>query len=581
MQADGLTINMKNEADNEETWKARGNQAFARMEYSKALMCYDKALELNPSAVLFANRAAVHLFQHNFPNVISDSARAIEIDPNCIKAYYRKACAFKETSQFTEALETISLGLAKDLENEDLISLQLEVLSEIQSNNILPCSHPEREKFDKLINWLIRGGAIFPKLHMRHYSEDYRGVHSTRNISKDECIIFIPKSHIITLEMAKQTRIGSQMFYLNLDLISPKHSFLSTFILQEQQNPQSFWRPYLNILPEKYANFPIFYSEEEKEWLAGSPFLDQVHEKVIDIEEDYKMICKAVAEFAKFDLHEFSKIRMAVSSRIFGMEIDGRVTDGFVPLADMLNHSRPRQTSWTYDQVRGGFIVESLQSIAKGAQIMDSYGKKCNSRFLLNYGFIVKNNDADEYPFHIKLDKNDGFFEVKKKLLKGPTSFVFRLQVRLDDPSFEEFLGTMRFIVLDDYFELTKLMEEFPEATHIEPHRIKVISVKNEQKVLENIKSLAEMALSAYPDTLQDDLELLETDLTENHRNCVLIRYGEKRILHFFSNMADELLPCLGKPISESGIKDLMDKYQEYILTSVLPLEKSKQPNNP
>ena len=38
---------------------------------------------------------------------------------------------------------------------------------------------------------------------------------------------------------------------------------------------------------------------------------------------------------------------------------------------------------------------------------MDSYGKKCNSRFLLNYGFIVLDNDGNEYPFSVHFHEDD------------------------------------------------------------------------------------------------------------------------------------------------------------------------------
>jgi len=33
---------------------------------------------------------------------------------------------------------------------------------------------------------------------------------------------------------------------------------------------------------------------------------------------------------------------MMVSSRIFGIQVEGVKTDGFVAYADMLNHKRPR-----------------------------------------------------------------------------------------------------------------------------------------------------------------------------------------------------------------------------------------------
>ena len=39
--------------------------------------------------------------------------------------------------------------------------------------------------------------------------------------------------------------------------------------------------------------------------------------------------------------------------------------------------------------------------------VFDSYGRKCNSRFLLNYGFIVEDNDANEVAISIYIDKSD------------------------------------------------------------------------------------------------------------------------------------------------------------------------------
>jgi len=87
---------------------------------------------------------------------------------------------------------------------------------------------------------------------------------------------------------------------------------------------------------------------------------------------------------------------MIVASRIFGITIEGVKTDAFVPYADMLNHRRPRETTWYYSDEQEGFVIEACEDIPRGAPIHDSYGKKCNSRFFLNYGFINMNNDGNE-----------------------------------------------------------------------------------------------------------------------------------------------------------------------------------------
>jgi histone-lysine N-methyltransferase SETD3 len=73
--------------------------------------------------------------------------------------------------------------------------------------------------------------------------------------------------------MAKTTEVSKKIIANKLDLLSPKHSFLSTYLLREKKNPASEWKPYLDILPSDYDCFPIFFPQEDLDWLKGSPFL--------------------------------------------------------------------------------------------------------------------------------------------------------------------------------------------------------------------------------------------------------------------------------------------------------------------
>lgn len=173
--------------------------------------------------------------------------------------------------------------------------------------------------------------------------------------------------------------------------------------MQERRKPEgSFYKAFLEILPKDITEFPVFFTEEEKEWLTGSWMRDKISEKIEDIRKDYDLVCEEVPDFKIFPFEEYMEIRMIVASRIFGITIDGIKTDAFVPYADMLNHKRPRETSWYYSDERGGFIIEACEDLERGAPVHDSYGKKCNSRFFLNYGFINMNNDANEV--HLRVD---------------------------------------------------------------------------------------------------------------------------------------------------------------------------------
>ena len=143
-------------------------------------------------------------------------------------------------------------------------------------------------------------GSDFSKLKLRYYAENYRGVHALNNIKNGEVVLFVPLPLIITLEMAFKSPIGKLMYEKGLRqrLISPKHSFLGTYLMQERRKDVTHFAQYLDILPKSLRDFPIFFTEEEKEFLKGSPFLNQINEKLEDIKIDYDLICREVPAFS-------------------------------------------------------------------------------------------------------------------------------------------------------------------------------------------------------------------------------------------------------------------------------------------
>lgn len=115
------------------------------------------------------------------------------------------------------------------------------------------------------------------------------------------------------------------------------------------------------------------------------------------LREDYALITSRVPEVREWaTLDDFTWARMMVASRNFGITVDGIKTDALVPYADMLNHHRPRQSRWHFDSRRQAFLIISTAKLRAGQQVYDSYGKKCNSRFLLNYGFTVEENREED-----------------------------------------------------------------------------------------------------------------------------------------------------------------------------------------
>ncbi|KAI9661437.1 MAG: hypothetical protein M1829_006268 [Trizodia sp. TS-e1964] len=74
--------------------KLEGNKSFAKHNWADAIEFYTKAINLNdqePS--FFCNRAQANIKVEAYGYAIADASKAIELDPNYTKAYYRRAIA--------------------------------------------------------------------------------------------------------------------------------------------------------------------------------------------------------------------------------------------------------------------------------------------------------------------------------------------------------------------------------------------------------------------------------------------------------------------------------------------------------
>ena len=127
--------------------------------------------------------------------------------------------------------------------------------------------------YDSYTKWMKGKGAQFDKIGLKYFYADYRGIVAQENISKGEDIIYVPLAGMITLKMAKQGVVGKKLMDQSVSLIYPNNSFLSTYVLSELANPKTTWTWLFKALPKSVANFPIFFTNEERNLLTGSPFV--------------------------------------------------------------------------------------------------------------------------------------------------------------------------------------------------------------------------------------------------------------------------------------------------------------------
>jgi histone-lysine N-methyltransferase SETD3 len=398
----------------------------------------------------------------------------------------------------------------------------------------------------------------------------------------------------MTSEVAKASDIGKKIVSSGVDLRS-KHSFLASYLLQEKAKKSSFWDPYIIILPAKYANMPIFFDEELLGWLKGSFCLGKIADRIDSLRREYDNIRRAVPEFAAFSHEQFIWARLVVITRIFGLVIQGNKTDGLVPYADMLNHKRPRETKWTFDDDRYGFLITSLKTIQRGEQIFDSYGRKCNSRFFVNYGFALDENEDNEggdegkkgkgpsdneAVLRVELPVDDAAYQMKLRFLGG-RSFQARREFQIPgnykEKKCKELFSFMRLIHAQDSELMLLSSSDGLKLDDIEP-----ISIRNEIAALTNLKKVAEETLAFYPESLEHDRKLLasgELVMFSNKRNCVVQRHGEKEVLVWLVECADKAIPFL--QMAWKDLKRLAAKHNNgasgfdyYVTSVVVPLVK-------
>ena len=551
--------------------------------YDIAISYYTKGINNDKSNTTFLiNRAICYLAKGFYTLALKDALKSIEIDPKFLKGYYIASLSYLEMYDIEKAEK-----FTKE-KNQRLLSLIENKKKDIKIKSKKFKSYPIYIKF---LKELYKYDAYFPKLEIHFYSDEYRGVCAKSKIVKEEIIMTIPKECLISLELAMETNVGKEIGkFMYSELNSPKHCLLSAFLLTEEKSEK--WKFYFDLLPKDFSNFPIFYTEKELEYLKGSPFLNQVLDKKIDMKIDYEKICFYIPSFSQFSYQKFCEARMMISSRIFGIQMGENKTDVLAPFADLLNHKRPRQTQWYYDNMLESFVIQAIEDINEGSEIFDSYGKKTNSRFLLNYGFSLENNDSSEYPLTVSFNNSYPLFEVKKNLFQSDYELVktFNLNNNIYESQLLELLSFLRFMLFDGdinilFNAMTSNDNLIYEDISLTFYYISPISKELEIKVLKHLHLLCRKALNNYPTTYEEDNLTLKSkkNISFNYRNCLLLLMSEKSVLSYYIYFCEYCLSLFNKTSELEILTKLsMDyKYNEcqfdfYIQEVIMKLIKIK-----
>ncbi|XP_020824967.1 sperm-associated antigen 1 isoform X2 [Phascolarctos cinereus] len=117
--------------------KEKGNEAFSSGDYEEAVTYYTRSISVSPTVVAYNNRAQAEIKLKNWNNALQDCEKVLELEPGNLKAFMRRATAYKHQNKYREAIEDLKKVL--NIEPDNVIAKK--ILSEVEKD--LNKSQPE------------------------------------------------------------------------------------------------------------------------------------------------------------------------------------------------------------------------------------------------------------------------------------------------------------------------------------------------------------------------------------------------------------------------------------------------------
>eukprot|EP00118_Oscarella_pearsei_P012390 m.91052 g.91052 ORF g.91052 m.91052 type:complete len:505 (+) comp36674_c0_seq6:3118-4632(+) len=402
---------------------------------------------------------------------------------------------------------------------------------------------PRSECVQAFHDWLVENGAQVQGVTFDEFPGRGFGVKALRDIEEHELFLSIPYKLMMTTLTAKESTLGPLAKSDRL-LQSVPNVSLSLFLLCEHFNPDSFWGPYIDMLPEAYS-VPLYFSIEEVQLLEGSPAYLEALNQNRSIARQYAYLHQMIyshPEAKRVVLSQrpftYADYRWAVSS-VMTRQNRIPVSDGegyaiaLISGWDMCNHSNGVITT-DYSHDEEACKCYAMDSFKADSEVTMFYGARTDSEFLLNQGFVYEGNEHDRMKIKLGVSKNDSLYAMKVELLARleiPTSAAFFLHNGVN-PLTAQFVAFLRVFCMT-HDELKEKLQGPQEQVQLlmKPHG--EINNANEGKVLDFIQTRCFLLLRQYKTSIEEDQAvLLKKDVAPFTREIVKLLQSEKAILH-------------------------------------------------
>jgi len=386
--------------------------------------------------------------------------------------------------------------------------------------------------------WMKEIGIIRGPVEIRPLAPGIRAVFAARDIQTGEIVYDIPLHAMIPEDFPSEDPV-----ILKAQRLLKDNRLLSIIVYQELRNPKSKFRPYFDLFPKYFGNFPLFYNEEDMAMVRGTNIGAQIESYRQVIKSRYHEVMQKMAPEVSMGEQEYYRMYIHAASRCLTLKIHGVNQFTLVPAFDMLN-------AYTYtrdelDSVRIEFLSDRDEPILRlnarkflkeGEEVFDYYRKDyTNTDYLINYGFVFSEIDDISLRFTFDYQEGDPLIPLKRELagllMGGPSEK--QLTVTLKNSSKEEdywhIYSHARIIELKSKPTLERMLFEVKNG---ERKIVGRINNDNEKRAMNLLLNTVEDILSKHPSTLEEDNRLInEYPMFSTPRNIVQVRRQEKLVL--------------------------------------------------
>nr|XP_025948778.1 mitochondrial import receptor subunit TOM34 [Dromaius novaehollandiae] len=107
--------------------KEEGNELVKKGNHKKAIQKYSESLKLKQECATYTNRALCYLTLKQYKEAVQDCTEALRLEPNNVKAFYRRAQALKELKDYKSSIADINSLLKTEPKNTAALRLLQEL----------------------------------------------------------------------------------------------------------------------------------------------------------------------------------------------------------------------------------------------------------------------------------------------------------------------------------------------------------------------------------------------------------------------------------------------------------------------